>query len=425
MRIAAAVLLFTGTISAAQPPKSVSFSRDVAPILQEHCQSCHRPGEATPMSLMSFREARPWAAAIKEAVATKKMPPWFADPKYGHFANDRSLSARDISTLTGWADTGAQEGNPKDLPKPVSFVTGWNIGKPDREIEMPADFPIPAKGTIDYQYVLIPGGFQTDTWVSSAEIRPGNRALVHHVIAFVRPPGSKWMKDAQPGIPFVPKEGDENGPNDFLVGFAPGVVPEQFPDGRAKEIKAGSDIILQLHYTANGHEGTDRTKVGFVFAKGPVTERVVTLAATTNKFAIPPGDPNYSVKASFEFGGDARVIDLLPHMHLRGKSFEYRAIYPTGETETLLNVPHYSFSWQLTYKPAKDIVVPKGTKIECIAHYDNSANNPDNPDPTKTVKYGDQSWEEMMFGFFDVVIDAKQDIKTIYPPDPKKPAPAL
>ncbi|MCU1261400.1 MAG: hypothetical protein JWO80_4285, partial [Bryobacterales bacterium] len=362
---------------------------------------------------------------IKEAVATKKMPPWFADPKYGHFANDRSLAQKDIDTLVAWADAGAKEGDPKDLPKPLPFVTGWNIGKPDLQLEMPAEFNVPAKGTIDYQYILIPGDFKEDVWIQNAEVRPGNRALVHHVIAFVRPPGSKWMKGAQPGVPYVPVKDEEGGPNEFLVGYAPGFLPVQLEEGRAKQIKAGSDIILQMHYTANGTEGTDRTKVGFTYAKGPVTERIVTLAATTNKFAIPAGDPNYEVNAAFEFGGDAKVVDFIPHMHLRGKDFEYRAVYPTGEKETLLKVPNYSFNWQLTYKPMTDLVVPKGTKIECTAHYDNSPNNPNNPDPTKVVKYGDQSWEEMMFGFFDVAIDANKDVKSIYPPQKKKPAAAL
>jgi hypothetical protein len=417
------LLCFSGVLCAAQPPKSVSFSKDVAPILQRNCQTCHRAGEATPMSLMTFKEARPWAAAMKEAVLTKKMPPWFADPQYGHFANDRSLPQKDIDTLVAWADTGAKEGNPQDLPKPVEFVTGWNIGKPDLQLAMPAAFNVPAKGTIEYQYILIPGDFKEDTWIQNAEIRPGNRALLHHVIAYVRPPGSKWMKDAVAGVPYVPKKGDEGGPNEFLVGYAPGFLPVQLGEGRAKQIKAGSDVILQMHYTANGTEGTDLTKVGFTYAKGPITERIVTLAATTNKFAIPAGDPNYQVDSEFEFGGDAKVIDFIPHMHLRGKDFEFRAVYPTGEKETLLRVPRYDFNWQLTYKPVKDLVVPKGTKIECTAHYDNSANNPNNPDPTKVVKYGDQSWEEMMFGFFDVAIDAKADVKSIYPPR-KKPAPA-
>jgi hypothetical protein len=413
-------LAFGGSLIAA--PQPVTYSKDVAPILQKNCETCHRTGEAAPMSLRTYKEVRPYAAAIKEAVALKRMPPWFADPHSGKFSNDRSMSEQEIKTITTWAETGAKEGNPADLPKPVAYLNGWNISKPDFEIEMAQDFHIPASGTLDYQYILIKGNFEKDTWISQAEVRAGNRALVHHVIAFVRPPNSKWMKDAIPGVPFVPKDG-EGGSGDFLAGYAPGFVPMMLPEGRAVMIKAGSDIVLQMHYTANGHEGIDRTKVGFVFAKGPVTERVMTLAATTNKFAIPAGDPNYEVDAAFEFGGDAKIIGYIPHMHLRGKSFVFKASYPTGESETLLDVPHYDFNWQLTYYPAKDLAVSKGTKIECAAHYDNSVNNKNNPDATKVVKFGEQSWDEMMFGFFLVAFDANKPVSSILP-ERKKPAPA-
>ncbi len=393
---------------------AVTYTKDVAPILQKSCQGCHRPGEAAPMSFLTYKDTRPWASAIKEAVLLKKMPPWFADPHYGKFSNDRALSSSEIQTLVTWAENGAPEGNGAP-PQPVSFVNGWNIGKPDVELAMPEEYKIQAAGTIEYQYILIPGNFTEDKWVQRAEVRPGNRALVHHVIAFIRPPGSQWMKDAQPGVPFVPRKGGEGGSGDFLVGYAPGTVPEILEPGRAKMIKAGSDIIFQMHYTANGKEGLDRSKIGLIYATEPVKERVYTIAATTNKFAIPPGDSNYKVDSSFEFGNDAKVIAFLPHMHLRGKDFEYRAVYPTGEKEVLLSVPHYSFSWQLSYYPVKDLVMPKGTRIECTAHYDNSANNPSNPDPTKEVRYGDQSWEEMMFGFFDVALDAKAELKSIFP----------
>jgi hypothetical protein len=413
--------LVSGSLAlAASPP--VTYSKDLAPILQKNCENCHRSGEAAPMSLRTYKEVRPYAAAIKEAVALKKMPPWFADPKYGHFANDRSMSEQDIKTIAAWVESGAKEGNPKDLPAPVAYLNGWNISKPDLEVEMAQDFKIPASGTLDYQYILVKGNFEKDTWISEAEVRPGNRALVHHVIAFVRGPNSKWMKDAVPGVPFVTKDGD-GGSGEFLAGYAPGFVPMMLQPGRAMMIKAGSDIVLQMHYTANGKEGIDRSKVGFVIAKGPVTERVMTLAATTNKFEIPAGDPNYRVDAAFEFGGDARIIGYIPHMHLRGKDFNFRAVYPTGEAETLLEVPHYDFSWQLTYIPSKDLVVTKGTKLECTAHYDNSANNKNNPDPSKNVKFGEQSWDEMMFGFFQVAFDANKPVSSILP-ERKKPAAA-
>jgi hypothetical protein len=426
MKIASATLAVFSVTAAFGATPTVTYSKDVAPILQKNCETCHRAGEAAPMSLRSYKEVRPYAAAIKEAVLLKKMPPWFADPHYGHFSNDRTLSEQDVKTLVAWADSGAKEGDPKDLPKPVAFLNGWNIDKPDLEIEMAQDFKIPASGTIDYQHILVKGNFEKDTWVTQAEVRPGNRALVHHVIAYIREPNSKWMKDAVPGVPY-PKSKNEGGEGSsagqFLVGYAPGFLPTRLDAGRAVLVKAGSDIVLELHYTANGKEGTDRTKVGFVFSKEPVTERVVTLAAANGKFAIPPGDPNYRVDAKFEFGGDAKVISFIPHMHLRGKDMDYRAIYPTGETETLLSVPHYDFSWQLTYKPVKDLVMPKGTVIACTAHYDNSPNNPNNPDPTKVIKYGEQSWDEMMIGFFQVAIPADRPISSILP-ERKKPAAA-
>lgn len=404
---------------------SVTFSKDVAPILQKNCQGCHRPGEAAPMSLRTYQEARPWARAMKQAVLAKKMPPWFADAQYGHFRNDRSLPQKDIDTLVSWVDAGAPEGDPKDLPQPLAFVDGWNIGQPDMVLEMPEPFQVPASGTIEYQYVVLPYKFTEDRWVQMAEVRPGNRAMVHHVIAYIRDGSSKWMRDKKPGELFVP-EADANGNRpslngDLLSGFAPGLPPSILEPGQGRLIKAGSDIVLQLHYTANGHAGEDRTKVGVIFCKQAPHERVMTLAASNSKFTIPPGDPNYQVDASFELGHDAKLSALLPHMHLRGKDFQYRLVYPSGETETILRVPHYDFGWQLWYQPVSDIVLPKGTQIAATAHFDNSLNNPHNPDSTKAVTWGDQSWEEMMIGFFDVTFPADLDPKQLFPEKKKAP----
>lgn len=404
---------------------SVTFSKDVAPILQKNCQGCHRPGEAAPMSLRTYQEARPWARAMKQAVLAKKMPPWFADAQYGHFRNDRSLPQKDIDTLVSWVDAGAPEGDPKDLPQPLAFVDGWNIGQPDMVLEMPEPFQVPASGTIEYQYVVLPYKFTEDRWVQMAEVRPGNRAMVHHVIAYIRDGSSKWMRDKKPGELFVP-EADANGNRpslngDLLSGFAPGLPPSILEPGQGRLIKAGSDIVLQLHYTANGHAGEDRTKVGVIFCKQAPHERVMTLAASNSKFTIPPGDPNYQVDASFELGHDAKLSALLPHMHLRGKDFQYRLVYPSGETETILRVPHYDFGWQLWYQPVSDIVLPKGTQIAATAHFDNSLNNPHNPDSTKAVTWGDQSWEEMMIGFFDVTFPAELDPKQLFPEKKKAP----
>jgi hypothetical protein len=405
---------------AATGSQPVTFYKDALPVLQKNCQTCHRPGESGPMSFLSYETTRPWAKAIKTAVLTKKMPPWFADPHFGKFANDRSLAKADIDTLTAWADTGAQAGDPKDAPKAIDWVEGWRIGKPDQVISMPVAFNVPASGTIDYQYIVIPTGFTEDKYVQLAEARPGNPAVMHHIIAFIREPGNPWLKDAQPGVPFVPRErerraeadakkGDkprqqDGGFGDFLAGYAPGTLPNIMKPGQAKLVKAGSDLVLQMHYTANGKATTDISRIGIVFATVKPTERILTLAAANGNFAIPPGDPNYQVDSKFTLQDDATLINFLPHMHFRGKSFEYRATYPSGEKETLLDVPHYDFNWQLTYELAQPKLLPKGTVIECTAHFDNSPNNPSNPDPTKEVHFGEQTWEEMMIGFLDVAV---------------------
>lgn len=413
----------------------VTYYKDVLPVLQKNCQNCHRPGEAGPMSFMSYESTRPWAKAMKAAVLTKKMPPWFADAHYGKFANDRTLSSSDVNTLVAWVDSGAKSGNPKDAPAPVAFTDGWAIPQPDVVLDMGLDFAIPASGTIDYQYIVVPTHFTEDKYVRFAEARPEDRERVHHIIAFIREPGSPWLKDAKPGVPFVPaaaqreasrsgeqpqrrRDGD-GGMGDFLCGYAPGLPPQTLKPGQAKLVKAGSDLVLQMHYTANGKPGHDRTKIGLGFATEMPTQRVLTLAAANPRFAIPPGDPNYKVDSTFTLQAPATLVALLPHMHLRGKDFEFRATYPTGEKEVLLNVPNYSFSWQLWYTLEQPKVLPAGTKIECTAHFDNSPNNPANPDPKQEVHFGEQSWDEMMIGFFDVAVDFKTDPMELMRPKKK------
>src|SRR5260221_5325344 len=408
---------------AAQAAEPSKFTKDVAPVLQARCQECHRPGEAAPFSLLTYEQARPWAKAIKAAVLQGKMPPWFADPHYGKFSNDRSLLKSEIDTLVAWVDAGAPRGDAKDMPPPREFANGWTIPNPDAVIELPTPFEIPASGVLEYQHILIPAPFKTDQWVQMAEARPTDRSHVHHIIAFIREPGSTWLKDAKPGIRFVPEKvkADESKdtselPSDFLVGYAPGQPPEQFKTGQAKLIKAGSDIIFQVHYTTNGKASTDRSRIGLVFAKEPPLKRVLTLSATNGKFKIPAGDPNYRVDAEFELGSTATLYGLHPHMHGRGKDFEFRVKFPGGETQTLLSVPHYKFYWQLWYDLSEPLVLPKGTKIECTAHFDNSPNNPDAADPKKDVVWGDQSWDEMMVGFFNLVFDAAMPVKDLFPP---------
>jgi len=368
--------------AAAGSEKAVTFNKDVLPMLQKNCQSCHRPGEVAPMSFLTYQDVRPWAKAMKAAVLAKKMPPWFADAKYGHFQNERTLSEADIKTLVSWADNGAPEGDAKDKPAPMQFVTGWNI-KPDVTIEMPNAFEVPASGILEYQYIVVPTNFDKDVWVTAAEVRPGNRAVMHHVIVYVRPPGSQYLKDAKPGIPFVPVvwERDANGaavrrippagqqPNagaqqqqqgggggnpmagvELLTAYAPGLPEQRFDDpigDTAKLVPAGSDLVFQLHYTTNGKAASDKTKVGLTLASKPPKYRFLTANAATQNFEIPPNDPNYETHAALTFAEPVRLVWLMPHMHLRGKDFLFKAVYPTGESETLLSVPKYNFSWQL------------------------------------------------------------------------------
>src|SRR5438874_8398335 len=411
---------FAGTNLSAQTP---TFTKDVAPIFQKNCQICHRPGESAPFSLLTYEQARPWAKAIKAATLQRKMPPWFADPHYGKFSNDRSLKQSEIDTIVAGVDGGAPQGNPKDIPPPREFVDGWEIPKPDVVLELPTPYPIPASGVIDYQHILIPAPFKTDKWVQFMEARPGDPKHVHHIIAYIRQPGSKWLRDARPGIPFAPtkekrdeKEDASALPSDFLVGFAPGQPPEMFEPGQAKLIKAGSDIIFQIHYVTDGKASTDRSRVGLVFAKEPPARRALTLSASNGTFKIPAGDPNHQVYAEFELGATATLYGLHPHMHGRGKDFLYVIKFPNGETRTILSVPNFRFGWQLWYDLTEPILLPKGTVIQCTAHFDNSVNNPDNPDPKKDVVWGDQSWDEMMVGFFNLVFDAKMPAKDLFPP---------
>ncbi len=422
------VLVTTGLFSvafasialAATSTKEVTFNKDVLPVLQKNCQSCHRPGEVAPMSFMTYETTRPWAKSIKQAVATKKMPPWFADPKFGHFENDRSLSASEIATLTSWADTGAKAGDAKFAPKPIAFVEGWAMGKPDMVIQIPEAVQIPASGTVDYQYVIVPSGLTEDKWVQIGEARPSNPQLTHHIIAFVREPGNPWLKDGPIGKAFIPERhregGRGGGQGDFLVAYAPGTMPIEMKPGQAKLIKAGSDIVFQLHYTANGKVGTDVSRIGLIWAKQPPTERVMTVAAANAEFEIPPFDANYKVESKIVLQADSKLVQLSPHMHLRGKDFEYRVTYPSGEKEVLLSVPAYTFAWQLSYYLDKQKVLPKGTIIECVAHFDNSKNNPANPDPSKAIRFGEQSWDEMMIGFFDVAVPLNTSLMDLMRP---------
>lgn len=386
---------------------TVSFHKDIEPILQDRCQGCHRPGEVGPMPLMTYEQARPWAKAIKSAVVQRKMPPWPINPHYGRFSNDRSLSQEQIDLLAAWADNGATEGSLADAPKPRTWVNGWNIPTPDAVIEMPQAFDMPAAGRVEYQYIVIPTGFTEDKWVQMAEVRPSDRTITHHAQIFIREPGSKWLADQKPGVPLALANSSGMG-SEILTIYVPGMVPDVWKPGQAKLIPAGSDLVFQMHYTATGKPGSDRTRLGLVFAKEPPKERVITMLGLNVGISIPPGDPNYKAETIIPINQDMTMLTLFPHLHLRGKAFQYELIQPNGETETLLKVDNWSLNWQLSYKLAEPIALKPGMKVKVTGWWDNSPNNPANPDPTKNVRWGEQSWEEMLVGFFDVAVNPKQ-----------------
>ncbi len=365
----------------------VTFAKDVAPIIQNKCQGCHRPGQVAPFTLASYDDAKRWGATMREVVAERRMPPWHADPRYGHFENDRSLTPEQRGTLLAWIDQGMPLGDVKEMPAPRSFAEGWLIGKPDVVLEMPEPYLVPAQGVVSYQHIRVKTGFTEDTWVQAAEAQPGDRQVVHHIIGYVVPPG-KNMGDAV-------RDG-------HLCGYAPGEMPSIYPDGTAKLIPAGADIIFQMHYTPNGKVKADKSRIGLVLAKGPVKRRAYTLGIANPALRIPPGDSNYEVKSRFTFPWDAELIAFMPHMHLRGKDFLYEVTPPgKDERETLLSVPSYDFGWQSYYRYEEPLPMPKGTRIDCTAHFDNSENNPYNPDPKKQVRWGEQTWDEMMIGYID------------------------
>jgi len=433
-----ALPLFGGLLALTLNAAPVTFTKDVAPIVQKRCQTCHRPGQVAPMSFLNYKEVRPWAKSIKSAVLQGKMPPWFADPKHGEFSNDAHLSQKEIETITAWVDGGTLEGDPKDMPANPKFYEGWTIGKPDVVLGMTDEFSIPSEGVINYKYFAVPTNFTEDRYVQLAEINIGDRAHVHHVIVSVRYPGQGPLPPAgeitrerlgqfgggrgatttaargENAVPantpegFVPRTPEES--DGRLVGWAPGEAPLILHDGQAKLVKKGSVLTFQIHYTTNGKPGKDRTSVGLIFSKVPVEKRVITAGAMARNLVIPPGEPNYESAGSFTFKEDSHIDSLHPHMHVRGKDALYTLVLPDGTKKILLNVPRYDFAWQLTYFFREPIAAPKGSKLEILAHHDNSANNKFNPDPTKEVHWGEQTWDEMMIGYFDYTLD-KQDLR--------------
>ena len=410
VRVVVAIFMMQAVAFAAAD--KVTFNKDVLPILQKNCQVCHRPGEIGPMSFLTYEGTRPWAMAIKEAVLTRKMPPWFADPHVGHFTNERKLDDSDIKTLVSWVDGGAAEGNPKDKPAPIQWTDGWNI-KPDVIYEMPRPVVVPEHGALDYIYILLPVKFAKDTWIMDGEIQPGNRSAVHHASVIVRPPGSPWLKDAKVGEPYIPpKQGpvaveNFNAPQEWLLGYVPGMAPQRYfnpAKGAGRMIPAGSDIFFEIHYTGNGTKTEDQTRVGFVLAKEPPEKQLLNLVVYDTAFEIPPNATKHPGSSWAILNEPVTLVYLQPHMHLRGTSMEIKVTYPDGRSEMLVSVPRYNFQWQVIYMLEKPLKLPRGTRIDVFATWDNSANNKFNPDPSSTVRNGQQSWDEMLVALFGVTV---------------------
>jgi hypothetical protein len=400
-----------------------TFSKDVAPILYSKCVTCHRPGEVAPMSLITYKDARPWARAIRDKVVSREMPPWHADPAHGSFRNDRSLTPAQIDTIVKWADGGARQGDPSQMPALPALASGWQIGTPDVVFEMPTEFKIPTEGSIDYQYFEVPTNFKEDRWIAAGEVRAGNAEHVHHIIvSVIEPPGNtrpnvisvRAIPDGAAAAPRALTDAQRaqlatasrRANAISLVNWAVGEDAPVYPAGLAKRIPAGSTLQFQVHYTTNGAAATDRSKIGLIFAKQPPKNEIRTALIANAQFTIPPGEANHQIEAEATFNDNVKVWTMHPHMHLRGRDMTYTAIYPDGRQEVVLRVPKYDFGWQTDYWLAQPLSLPKGSKLHVTAHFDNSPANRANPDPKAAVRWGDQTWEEMMIGYFTYTVDS-------------------
>lgn len=392
-----------GRMKEADPNADVTYSNTIAHILQKRCVECHREGEIAPFALRDYDEVAGWAEMIQEVVHENRMPPWHADPEIGNFRNDRHLSDDEKSLIDRWVAAGAPEGDPADLPDPVEFVTGWQLPRePDFVMDiMEEPFVVPAEGEVKYQYFSIDPGFEEDKWVKAVEIQPGNRAVVHHILMFVLPKGSE--REAFPG-----------GATGYDGAYVPGLRTIPYPEGMAKRFPANSTLVFQVHYTPVGTDQEDISRVGLLFTdEDEVEYEVRSISAVNTELDIPPHDDNYRSEASSRrMRQDAKLIEMMAHMHLRGKAFRYEAVYPNGTRETLLDIPQYDFNWQTAYRLIEPLDLPKGTRIHCVAYFDNSEKNLANPNPNDTVRWGTQTWEEMLIGYFDIAIP-KQNTETL------------
>ena len=416
----------------AQRTKSTpTYYRDVLPILRGHCEVCHRMGGIAPMSFESYEQAGPYAEAIRLVTQNRSMPPWFAVAGIGRFSNDASLSEEEIATLAAWVAGKVSAGDPNDAPPPRRWAEGWSIRQPDLVVKMAQPVSLPATGDVDYTYEIVPTHFAEDRWVQMVEILPSARANVHHAVVYVRPPDSNWLRNAPVGEAFTAatlknaedRRGAHWTDSDVLLVYAPGSSPDEWPATMAKFVPAGSDLVFQMHYTTSGKKVEDQSSVGLVFSKKPPSQRVLTLQLTNDHFVIPPGVDNFRVEARGTLPNDATLLSFLPHMHLRGKRFEYNLVKRRSaeqsrgagvdgasgaEIETLLRV-NYHFHWQMSYRLAEPRPLKAGTELQAVAWYDNSVNNAHNPDPNAAVHWGEQTYDEMMIGFFDVAVAAGLD----------------
>src|SRR6267154_681915 len=408
-----------------------TYYRDILPILQKHCEVCHRAGGIAPISFADYEMARRYAEPIRFAAENKSMPPWFAVGGIGRFSNDPSLSGEEIATLAAWASGKAAAGDLHDEPAARDWAAGWSIAQPDVVVKMTQAVKLPASGDVDYTYEIVPTHFAEDRWVQMAEVLPSARGNVHHAVVYIRPPNSNWLRHAPVGEAFTAetltdaedRRGAHWTDSDILLVYAPGSSPDEWPATMAKFVPAGSDLVFQMHYTTNGKSVADQSSVGLIFAKQPPTQRVLTLQLTNDHFVIPHGADNYRVEARGTLPNDATLLSFFPHMHLRGKRFEYNLLRhtaaqlsrgdkpgsgPESQIETLLRV-NYHFHWQMSYRLAEPRLLKAGTELQAVAWYDNSANNPHNPDPTAAVRWGEQTYDEMMIGFFDAAVVAGMD----------------
>lgn len=379
---------FIGRIPPARSDGTVTWSKQISRIFQQHCQECHRPGQIAPFPLLEFADTRGWGETIREVIQQDRMPPWHANPDYGSFANDARMSPGEKDLVFQWIAEGMPEGDPADLPQPRPFPIGWQIKNPDQIVHMtPRPVTIPAEGIVEYRWYLADPGFTEDKWIKAVECRPGNRAVVHHVTVYFRPPGGIDLKI--------------NDRINLLGGFAPGKGVVDVPgwDGTARFVPKGSKLLFEMHYTPNGSPQIDRSAIALVFADPKEVKRQLSIVLVANNtFEIPPGAENHVVESSYTFDEDSLLHSLSPHMHLRGKKFRFEAFFPNGDREILLDVPRFDFNWQFDYMLKTPKIMPKGTRIHCTATFDNSESNLSNPDPTQPVRWGDQTWEEMMIG---------------------------